>query len=418
MSRLIKNKINLIRNLPPELGKRRQDLLSIVEYVIENTRPENLIRKTSFTMPARSKKIYVIAIGKAARPMAEAVKNILGKRIKKILFADRGHPLPTQDSIRNAKKIVDFAVKRSLDDFVIVLVSGGGSVMFTLPVMGVTLSDLITTTSVLLASGATIQEMNIVRKHLSQVSGGNLARLLSPAKVLGLVISDVIGNDLSSIASGPLTPDSSTFKDAICVLKKYKLLKKIPSRVLKHLSKASSETPKPGSPCFKNVSMKIIGDHMTVIEKALEKGRQLGYQPIPVTNKLSGESSTVATFMTKNAAHWNKKSKKPLLYISAGETTVTLRGKGAGGRNQEFVLSALREIDERMTVLSVGTDGVDGSCPSAVAGAIGDTANKGADIEKYLRDNDSYHYFKKHGGLIKTGKTRTNLGDLVIIAVS
>jgi len=293
----------------------------------------------------------------------------------------------------------------------IVLISGGASAMFVKPANGITLGEKIQLTKDLLKSGANINEINVVRKHISDVKGGRLAAMLFPATVMGLVISDVVGNDLSTIASGPISPDTSTFVDAINIIKKYKI--NAPKNIIQQL-----ETPKPNEKYneryFRKVTVKIIADHATVIKKAEFRAKELGLKTELLSGFVTGEAREVAAKIVKNAP-------KNRLLIGCGETTVTCRGNGSGGRNQEFALSALKHLSEGQTLLSVGTDGIDGICPEPIAGAIVDneiisqSKEQNLAIEDYLNRNDSYNFFAKTGGHIITGSTGTNLGDLILV---
>lgn len=397
--------------------QNREKLLAIISYVLSQIAPQKLFKGIiSKTAVRKFEKIAIISIGKAAKPMAQAVISRLPRKPDYILFADKGHPLPTKEGVKNTEKITRYARDLGEKDLAIVLISGGGSAMLASPVPEISLADKIKITELLLQSGATINEMNIVRKHLSQVKGGNLAALLYPATVWGSVISDVVGNDLSTISSGPITPDKSAFSDAFKILKKYRIA--VPKNVKEYLKRGINnkklETPKPGEKYFKKVFIKILADHNTVLKKACEKAKKLGLKTVVLKSQLIGEARKVAKKFVS-------KAKKNALLIATGETTVTCRGKGFGGRNQEFVLSGLRYIKPNQTLLSIGTDGIDGICPQLVAGAIADsTILKSAKKQKlriadFLRNNDSYTFFKKTHGLIKTGKTGTNLGDLMLL---
>ncbi len=264
--------------LTPEESARRSLLLEIAQYVLKECSAEKLMRG-AFTSSAVKgfKRVVVISFGKAARPMAKAILPLLGREPDVVLIADKGHPFPSERGIRATKKIMATARDLGEHDLAIVLMSGGGSAMLTAPVPEITLEDTIATTRALLRCGATIQEINIVRKHLSQVKGGGLASLLHPATVWGYIISDVVGNDLSTIASGPLTPDPTTFEDALKVIKKYKL--RVPANVHRYLEKGTKnpllETPKPDSRYFKKVTTKIVADHITIATKALEKANAM-----------------------------------------------------------------------------------------------------------------------------------------------
>lgn len=416
----IKNKGELLKNIPPIFAERRRILLAIAEYVLQEIQSTKLLPKTFHKSTLQFfERIAIVGIGKGATSMVDTVLQRLPRKPNFVLLANQGHPLPTREGFAQTKKIISLARSLNEKDLAIVLLSGGGSAMLTAPVPEITLQDKIKTTKVLLKSGATIQEINIVRKHLSQVKGGNLAALLYPVRVLGLVISDVIGNDVSTIASGPLSPDPSTFADAIRILQKYRI--KSPPRVLKYLEigikNPKLETPKSGEKYFEKVSLKIIADHFTVLRKAKEQADKIGLRVQSMNQLIKGEAREVAKKFVKSTQATDKRT----VFIAAGETTVTCRGKGFGGRNQEFVLSGLKYLQPNQILLSLGTDGVDGICPASIAGAIGDSAilasaqKQKLNIEKFLRNNDSYTFFKKTNGLIKTGPTRTNLGDLVLL---
>lgn len=396
---------------------RRKILKNIVDYVLAEVVPRKLFRRTTFGKDLKKfQRIAVISIGKAGRPMARAVLPLLKRKPDFILIADKGHPLPTQEGVEVTKKIISIARGLTEKDLAIVLISGGGSAMLVAPVPKITLTDKIAVTKALLRSGATINEMNVVRKHLSQVKGGNLAALFYPATVHGFVISDVVGNDLSTIASGPLTPDPSTFADALKIIKKYRV--KAPLLVMRYLTRGlhdkKLETPKYGEKYFKKVTTKIIADHALVAQKTQTKAKKMGLHCLRLPHSITGEARDTARAFVK-------KAKKKSILIASGETTVTCKGNGHGGRNQEFVLSGLRYLKPGQTLLSIGTDGVDGICPEDVAGSFGDekilssAKKQKLNIEDFLKRNDSYTFFKKTGGLIKTGKTGTNLGDLSML---
>lgn len=414
---------------------RRKILLRIIDEVLKEISPEALFKK-QFPKSNLSKfeRIVLFSIGKAAKSMAQAAVKLLPlKKVapfgrinslaslrlglpNEILFADTGHPLPTQKGVLKTQKIIRCARSLGKKDLAIVLISGGGSAMLTAPVAGITLNDKITVTKALLKCGAPIQEINVIRKHLSQVKGGRLASLLYPATVWGFVISDVVGNDLSTIASGPLSPDKSTFLDALRIIKKYRI--KAPLRILHYLEQGKNnpqlETPKQSEKYFEKVYIKILADHYTVAQKAAEKAKKMGLHVTVLNKAIIGEAGKASKSFIAHA-------KKNSLLIGVGETTVTVRGRGYGGRNQEFVLSGLQYLKKNQTLLSIGTDGVDGMCPEPIAGAIGDyeimkrSQRKKLDINDFLKRNDSYTFFKKTGGLIKTGTTGTNIGDLVML---
>lgn len=418
----IKNQRAILKNVSLKERKRRKILLDISEFVLKEISPEKLLQGA---LPKKSLKnfnrVVVIGIGKAGRGMAKRILSFLGRKPDKILFADSGHPLPTAKGIKNTARIIRTARKLGERDLALILISGGGSSMLVSPVPEISLQDKIKITQRLLRSGANISEMNIVRKHLSKVKGGNLAALLYPATVWGLVISDVVGNDLSTIASGPLSPDKSTFVHALKILKKYRV--KAPKRVFQYLQKGvknpSLETPKPGSKYFKKVTLKIIGDHKTVLGAALRKAKKMRLRVHSLGSNITGEAREVARHFVVSSRDSRLRGND--IIIGTGETTVTCRGKGFGGRNQEFVLAGFPYLKPHQTLASIATDGVDGMCPEPICGAIADyeilksAKKQRLRIPIFLNQNNSYEFFKKTGGLIKTGPTGTNLGDLMML---
>jgi glycerate 2-kinase len=402
----VKNLKELL-NVPEPYKKRRKILLGILDEVLKNVDPKKLVSKALPRIPG---KVYVVSVGKAAFYMAEAACERLevkggiiiapkGKKVPRIpglktFYAS--HPIPCADGKKASQALLEFASKLSKKDHVVFLLSGGGSAMLPLPVRGICMKKKAKITRDLIKRGATINEINTVRKHISQTKGGNVAKALHPASVTCLVMSDVVGNDLSTIASGPLSPDKTTAKDAIKILKKYKVQVD---------TKRLQETPKPGDKYFKNISCKIIASHKTVHESACKAAKNLKVQKGPAN--LTGDVSKTAKKLLKQA--------KKGIFIATGETTVNVKGKGAGGRNQEFALTLLPHLDEHTTVVSIGTDGVDGMTPQKVAGAIPDKHIYKKDYKSFLAQNDSYHYFLRHKSLIKTDPTGNNLGDLILI---
>ncbi len=421
---MIKNTDTLLKVSDQATRERRKIILDIIEHVLAACSPHALlashIKKLNVS---QYKKIAVIAIGKAARTMGKASVSLLGRTPDFELYADSGHPLPTPKGIANTNRIMKAAQSLGEKDLAIVLVSGGGSAMFVAPATGITLADKIETTRVLLMCGATINEINCVRKHLSQVKGGRLARLLCPATVKAFVISDVVGNDLSTIASGPLCADTSTFQDAIKIISKYKA--PVPNTVRNYLENNAgqkvNESVKKNDPCLKNVTVKIIADHYTALNAAITQAQKIArktkHSVVMHKTMLTGEARDVAKKFIKKIA-------PNTITVASGETTVTCcKDPGHGGRNQEFVVSALEILKDTQTIASFGTDGIDGMCPTKVAGALGDTAIKSRahdeklTCETVIKKSDSFTYFRRAGGHIITGPTGNNLGD-VVIAVS
>ncbi|MGY4707497.1 glycerate kinase type-2 family protein [Candidatus Bipolaricaulota sp. J31] len=387
--------------------------------------------------------IYVVGFGKASAGMARAVEDILSARIAKglVITADgyrvatgivevreAGHPIPDGRGIAAAEELLSLVQEAGERDLVLILISGGGSALLTAPAEGISLEDLAATNALLLRCGATIQEINAVRKHLSRAKGGQLARLAQPARVVSLVLSDVVGDPLDSIASGPTVPDPTTFADAIGVLRRYGIWEKVPESVRRHLQRGASgmipETPKPGDPCFSRVQNVIVGSGRHAAEAALKKGEELGFTGKILTTTLEGEAREVGKVLAAIARELRAHGRPlppPALLVLAGETTVTVRGGGKGGRNQELALSAALGIDDLagVVIASVGTDGRDG--PTDAAGGIvdGGTARRirdaGLDPEGLLRDNDSYRGLSAAGDLLVLGPTGTNVADLLLI---
>ena len=377
--------------------------------------------------------------------MAQPVEEILGeqltsgfinvnyghtKPLRRIRITEAGHPLPDEAGWRGSQKIIELVQRASEKDFIIFLLSGGGSALLPAPAEGLTLEEKQKVTKLLLESGATIHEINTIRKHISRVKGGQLARLAHPAALLSFVISDVVGDRLDSIASGPTVADKTTFGDCFRILEKYRLTTRIPRAVLRRLEKGSRgeipETPKPGDPIFSRTQNLLIATNAQAIKAAAEKARSLGYNVLVLSTAVEGEAREVARVhaaMAKEIVRSGQPIRRPACLISGGETTVTVQGDGLGGRCQEFCLAAAIEIEglEKVFILSGATDGTDG--PTDAAGAISDgtTVRRGRalglEAGVYLRNNDSYHFFKPLNGLLFTGPTLTNVMDLYIILV-
>jgi hydroxypyruvate reductase len=391
---------------------------------------------------SRFKRIVVVGAGKASATMAVAVERLLGKRIsaglintkyehlaklRRIELNECGHPVPDAAGVDGARRIADLAREAGEDDLVICLVSGGASALLPFPAGAITLSDKQATTRLLLESGANIHEINTVRKHLSGIKGGQLAGLAYPARVLSLILSDVIGNDLDVIGSGITAPDRSTFADARSILDRFGLLDRIPATVRQHLEDARTETPKADHPAFDRTQNLIVGSNDLALDAAAKRASQLGYRPLILSSFIEGETRDVARVhaaIAKEIRASGRPLKPPACVISGGETTVTIHGSGKGGRNQEFALAAALDLTATpgALVLSGGTDGTDG--PTDAAGALADTttveraAAAGLDTRAYLRNNDSYTYFDQLGDLIRTGPTGTNVIDVRLVLVS
>jgi len=390
-------------------------------------------------------RVFVIGAGKAGAVMAQAIERLLGRRIdvglisvkyghvaklRRIELNECGHPVPDAAGVRGAERIAAIADAAGERDLVICLVSGGASALMPSPAPPVTLEEKQAATRLLLASGASIHEINAVRKHISRLKGGQLARLASPATVLTLLLSDVIGDDLDVIGSGPTAPDASTFSTARAVLEKYGLLEKTPQAVREliecGLRGEILDTPKRSDRIFRRVQNLVVGSNALAVEAAVAKARELGLRPLVLSTRIEGETRDVARMhaaIAKEAAASGRPAKPPLCLISGGETTVTLRGGGLGGRNQEFVLAAAIDLagSSEIVVLSGGTDGTDGPTDAAGALADGQTVSRaqalGMDSAEFLERNDSYHFFEPLGDLLKTGPTNTNVMDVRLLLV-
>ncbi len=388
--------------------------------------------------------VYVIGFGKAGASMARGVEEILGDALKqgmvtvkyghldqvspRIKIHEAGHPVPDEAGLSAASAMVEFLRARTEKDLVIAVISGGGSALLPLPAHGIRLAEKQEITKLLLACGADIKEINAIRKHISQVKGGQLARLAQPATLVTLILSDVIGDPLDSIASGPTVPDSTSFRDCWAILEKYNLLGKIPDAVERHLRAGMEgripDTPKEGDPIFSRTQNVIVASNWEAVAAARDRAQTLGYQPLVLSTFVEGETKEVAKVHAAIAKEVHKTGNpisKPCCIISGGETTVTLHGTGLGGRNQEFVLSAAMELAgmENIVVLSAGTDGTDGPTDAAGAIADGNTIARANQLQlkalQFLQNNDSYHFFERLGDLIKTGPTKTNVMDIRIV---
>jgi hydroxypyruvate reductase len=387
--------------------------------------------------------VTLVAVGKAGAPMARAAAGILGARLTQgiVLVKDgyqadlpgmqvftAGHPVPDKRGVHAAGQIMKLLGIAGERDLVLFLISGGGSALLTSPATGLTLEDLQRLTSLLLRSGASINEINTLRKHLEQAKAGNLARLAYPARTATLVLSDVIGNPLDVIASGPTCPDPTTYQVARDVLARYKLLQEAPPAVLQHLERGIRgvlpETPKPGDPFFASAHYQVVGDNYQAAQAALQAAQQAGLTSLLLTTSLQGEASQAGRFLAAIARQIDRTGQpvaRPACIIAGGETTVTLQGDGLGGRNQELALAAVNDLAglENTLLVTLATDGGDG--PTGAAGAVvsGETLQQaqasGLDAQRFLHRNDAYHFFEPLGGLLITGPTLTNVNDLAFL---
>ena len=403
-----------------------------------------IIGRTGFDLD-RYRHIYVIGAGKATAQMAAAIEQILSHRITAgtisvkyghtaelhtIGMIEAGHPVPDLNGITGATAILELARHADADDLVICLISGGGSALMPLPAPPVTLSEKQETIRILLSCGADIHEINAIRKHISMIKGGLLARAAFPATVITLMISDVVGDRPDVIASGPTTGDLSRFTDCLGVIRKYGLESRLPRAVVDRIRTGAigrlPETPKPGDVVFDKSFIRIVASNTGALQAARSAAESMGYHTAIWSATIEGDTTEAARMHAAIATEILKTgipTPVPACILSGGETTVKIAGHGKGGRNQEFALAAAMGIAEQgnIVVLSAGTDGTDG--PTDAAGAVVDSttvrraANAGLDPEKYLADNDSYHFFEQTGDLLKTGPTGTNVMDLRIIMV-
>ncbi len=390
-------------------------------------------------------RVLLVGAGKATAPMAKALEELFGKRIEKGMInvkygftenldfteiIEAGHPLPDKNGMKGTIKILNFLESAGEKDLIFSLISGGGSALLPLPAGRITLSEKQELTSNLLDCGATIDEINAIRKHISSSKGGQMARAAYPATIINLMLSDVVGDKIDVIASGPFVPDGSTFKEVMEILGKYDL-KDIPATIQAHLKAGLegeiSETPKANEPIFDRIYNIIVGSNILALKAASNKAKELGYEALILSSQIEGETKEVAVVhsaIAKEILKTGKPVPPPACIISGGETTVTIRGNGLGGRNQEFCLAAaldLAQIPRHVVILSGGTDGNDG--PTDAAGAVVDPftvwrgKNIGLKAADYLANNDAYHFFEKTENLLITGPTNTNVMDVRLVLV-
>jgi glycerate-2-kinase len=419
------------------------DAHKAVGRAISRNRDELIIGRRRYDL-RRYERVVVVGAGKATASMARAVEQRLGRRLqsgfvvvkhghglptKRIVVAEAGHPVPDRAGQRAAARLCAIAAELGRRDLLIVLLSGGASSLLPAPVAGITLTDKQRTTQALLRCGASIREINTVRKHLSRIKGGRLAEL-TEATVVTLILSDVLGDDLSAIASGPTVPDPTTYQDAVAILRCYRIWQAIPRRVRLHLERGCQglerETPKPGSPLFRRVHRHIVGNNAIAVTAIARAARAAGLRTFVRTETLTGEARDEGRrfgAIAKNIVRKGKPLPRPCCVVAGGETTVTVTGKGTGGRAQEFAAAAALEIAglAKVWVAAIGTDGTDG--PTDAAGAVvdGDTLARAqclsVDLKDALKGHDTYPALKKLQRLILTGPTGTNVNDLYLLLV-
>lgn len=436
-------------------SKLRLDALKILEVGLQAADPVKSVKSAikleggKLVVGGRiydvSSGVKVLGFGKASASMALAIEEVLndlivdgaviipkglkppGLRRIKVLYGS--HPVPDDDSINSTKELLKLC-SRSEEDIFIVLISGGGSALFELTVEPITLNELRSTTTQLLKCGADIKEINTVRKHISMVKGGRLAELLYPSKVISLILSDVVGDPIEFIASGPTAPDPTTYEDAVALLKRYGIWDTIPQSVrdvlIRGLNGGISETPKPGDKIFNNVLNYIVASNYISLKAMEEEARRLGYNTLILTSMIEGEAREVGKLLAgiiKNVKKYDEPISKPAAILAGGETTVTVRGSGVGGRNQELALSVAISIAglDDVVFASIGSDGVDGVSIAAGGVVDGRTVIEGRklglDPYEFLNNNDSYNYLSKLGSAIITGPTGTNVNDLLVMLI-
>lgn len=444
------------------LEKMRREAVEIFQASLEPVNPyravQNFVRRDGDLIlagPVQGKdisldlqaveRVFLVGGGKATAAMARAVEDLLGDRVTEGIInvkygftqdlrvtriQEAGHPVPDEPGIEGASKIMDLLRSATEKDLIFSLISGGGSALLCQPSRGITLLEKQALTRSLLACGASIDEINAVRKHISQSKGGQMARAAFPATTINLMLSDVVGDKMDVIASGPFVPDPSTFQETLYILEKYQL-KDVPLSIQGHLEAGAKgqipETPKTGDPAFDRVHNIIVGSNILALEAAADKARDLGYGVLVLSSMMEGETRVVAqvhTALAQEIVRTGQPIPAPACLVSGGETTVTIRGKGRGGRNQEFCLAAALEMEampDHLVILSAGTDGNDG--PTDAAGAVVDpwTVKRGLEggmeARAFLNNNDSYPFLEKTGDLLKTGPTNTNVMDVRLVLV-
>ena len=421
------------------------DPTEAVQRVLQRTGDHLQIGEQQYDLN-QFRRVFVVGAGKAGAPMSQAVEAVLGKRIaaglvvvktdhlaetQVIELVEASHPVPDQAGFDAGQRLLALAEQAEKEDLVIALLSGGGSALLEAPAGDLTLADFQGLTKALLACGATINEMNCLRKHCSAVKGGQLARAVAPARLITLVLSDVVGSPLDVIASGPTVPDTTTWQDAWAIVEKYNLADQLPSAIVRRLRAGLAgeipDTPKPDDPSFASAQTLVVADNRVAAQAAVAQAQKLGYHALLLTTYLQGEAQTAADFtiaLAKEIQDTGSPVPRPACLILGGETTVTLGEEpGHGGRNQELALAAAVRLQESegITIVSLATDGTDGPTDSAGALADGGTVarglQQGLDALEHLQRHDAYPYLRATQDLLITGPTRTNVNDLIFIIV-
>jgi hydroxypyruvate reductase len=428
-----------------ERAALRRAAAAILAAALRAADPERLVRRHLRARDLAGRgRLVLVAAGKAAAAMARAAERALGSRLeggiavapapgpdlRRVRLLLSSHPLPDERGEAAGREVEALVRTLGKDDRLLLLLSGGASALLPAPVPGVSREDKARATSLLLSAGASIHELNAVRKHLSRLKGGGLARAAAPAAVSTLILSDVVGDDLSTIASGPATPDPTTFRDALDVLGRHGVLDQVPAAVRRHLEAGDrgevEETPKPGDPLFARVRTRIVGSNRTSVEAAAREARRRGFRPLVLTTRLEGEAREAARFLLGVLAacvHEGRPARPPVCLIAGGETTVTVRGAGRGGRNQEMATAAvdpLAAFPVPAVLASLATDGVDGNSDAA-GGVVDDRTLERARAlgmappAAFLEDNDSRSFLGPLGDLIVSGPTGTNVMDMALL---
>jgi len=425
-----------------DAGLRAVDPAELVKRQVRNQNGVLEIAGRHYDL-SKYRDLYVVGAGKASGRIASAIEEIMGESLRagivivkyghsvpleRVKIVEAGHPVPDEAGVSATKEIVALLSQAGEDDLVLCLLSGGGSALLSCPAENLTLRDKQVMTRLLLDCGAAIQEINAIRKHISKVKGGRLAQLAYPATVVSLILSDVVGDPIESIASGPTGPDGTTFLDCWGIIERYGLVERIPATVRDLLERGIkgkvAETAKPNDRIFEKVQNVIVGNNRTALSAAKHQAEELGYHALVLSSFVESEAREAALFhaaIAKEILSTENPVRRPACVISGGETTVAIRGDGKGGRNQEFALAAAIEIQgtESVAILSAGTDGTDG--PTDAAGGIVDGTtiqrgkSRGLDPSDYLNRNDSYHFLQVVGDLLITGPTLTNVMDLRVI---